>query len=344
MADTNPTQSEQGTTYSQSGVNIDAGVELVRRISGVVKATRTAGVLGSFGGFGGLFQLDLARYRHPVLVSSVDGVGTKLMVAAQMNIHDTVGQDLVNHCVDDILVCGAIPLYFLDYFATGRLNIDSAESVIRGFAKACLENECALIGGETAEMPGMYHGEDYDLAGTIVGIVEQDAIIDGSTVKPGHRLLGLPSTGLHTNGYSLARQVLLENGPGLHFRLEDGRTIGEALLAVHRSYLKPVTTLQNAGIKIAGMSHITGGGIHGNTNRILPEGLRLQLIEDSWPVPELFRLIQRTGRITDEEMMRAFNLGIGLIIILAPEDFEKTCGILSQQNEPCYDIGEVTES
>ena len=336
--------SMSGATYSDAGVNIDAGTELVNRIKEVVKDTRIPGVLGSIGGFGGFFQLDLKEYCQPVLVSSVDGVGTKLMVAAQMNVHDTVGQDLVNHCVDDILVCGARPLYFLDYFATGRLNVDAAEDVIRGFAKACKENGCALIGGETAEMPGMYKGEDYDLAGTIVGIVERDDIIDGSTVQAGYRLLGLPSTGLHTNGYSLARQVLIENGPGLGHELSDGRTVGEALLAVHRSYLKPVAALQDAGVKIAGLSHITGGGIHGNTSRILPEGLKLDLGEDSWPVPEIFKLIQSLGNIADAEMLRAFNLGIGLIIILSPVECEKACQLLGQQGELYHEIGEVVQS
>jgi len=334
----------QGATYSDAGVNIDAGEELVRRIRNVVKETRTPGVLGSIGGFGGFFQLDLTKYRQPVLVSSVDGVGTKLMVAAQMNVHDTVGQDLVNHCVDDILVCGARPLYFLDYFATGRLNVDAAEDVIRGFAKACSENGCALIGGETAEMPGMYDGEDYDLAGTIVGIVERDDIIDGSSIEAGYRLLGLPSTGLQTNGYSLARKVLIENGPGLEHRLSDGRTVGEALLAIHRSYLKPVAALQDAGVKIAGLSHITGGGIHGNTSRILPEGLCLDLKNGSWPVPEIFQLIQSLGNIADEEMLRAFNLGIGLIIILSTEEYDGACQLLEQQGEVYHEIGKVVRS
>ncbi len=328
-------------SYSDAGVDIDAGEELVRRIGGVVKATRTPSVLGGIGGFGGLFQLDMARYRQPVLVASVDGVGTKLMVAAQLGIHDTVGQDLVNHCVNDILVCGARPLFFLDYYATGRLNVDAAEAVIRGFAQACRENGCALIGGETAEMPGLYEGEDYDLAGTIVGIVEREEIIDGSRIEAGDRLLGLPSTGLHTNGYSLARRVLLESGPGLEHQLAGGHTVGEALLAVHRSYLNPVTRLREAGVGIAGLSHITGGGIYGNTRRILPEDLDLALDTDSWPRPEIFQLIQREGDISEAEMLRTFNLGIGFIIILSPSEYDKTCRLLEQQGETYHIIGEV---
>ena len=259
------------TTYRDAGVDIEAGEETVRRIRSLVRKTFTPGVLADIGAFGAFFELDLGAYERPVLVSSVDGVGTKLKVAFRMGRHDTVGQDLVNHCVNDIAVCGARPLYFLDYFSTGRLLPDVVEAVVSGFAQACEENGCALIGGETAEMPDLYAEGEYDLAGTIVGVVEKAEILDGSRVEAGDVLLGIPSTGLHTNGYSLARKVLFarhdvhDAPPAL-----GGETLGEALLRVHRSYLRPIRALIEAGCAHA-FAHITGGGIGGNLRRVIPE-------------------------------------------------------------------------
>lgn len=304
------------TTYRDAGVDIDAGEETVRRIKPHARRTFTPGVLSGIGAFGAFFQPDFSAYRQPVLVSSVDGVGTKLKVAVKARRHDTVGQDLVNHCVNDIAVCGAVPLFFLDYFATGRLDPDVAEAVVAGFADACAENGCALIGGETAEMPGLYDGDDYDLAGTIVGVVDRDAILDGSKVRAGDALIGLPSTGLHTNGYSLARRVLFE-----HLTLADrpdelgGQTVADALLAVHRSYLSPIRALIDAGLA-HGFVHVTGGGIPGNTPRVVPEGLTFEVDYGAWETPGLFRLIQRLGNVPDDDMRRTFNLGIGLVAVV----------------------------
>ncbi|MEK7249970.1 MAG: phosphoribosylformylglycinamidine cyclo-ligase, partial [Bacteroidota bacterium] len=263
-------------TYAQVGVDIEKGDRLVCHIKSAVRSTFSKSVVGGIGSFGALYDAKFKGYKSPVLVSSVDGVGTKLMVAQRMNKHDTVGQDLVNHCVNDILVCGAKPLYFMDYFATGKLRLDVAKDVIDGFVKACKENNCSLIGGETAEMPGIYDDDEYDLAGTIVGVVEKKKIIDGKRIRRRDVLIGLPSTGLHTNGYSLARAVLLPK-----FRLDEhvdelGMTVGEGLLAVHRSYLGIVTALMKK-FDLHGLSHITGGGIVGNTMRVVPEGLKLKI-------------------------------------------------------------------
>ena len=441
------------TTYRDAGVDIDAGEETVRRIKPLVRRTFTPGVLTDIGAFGSFFELDLEKYRRPVLVSSVDGVGTKLKVAIMTGRHDTVGQDLVNHCVNDIAVCGAEPLYFLDYYATGKLNPDDAEAVVSGFARACEENGCALVGGETAEMPGLYAENDYDLAGTIVGVVEKDAIIDGSKVNKGDVLLGLPSTGLHTNGYSLARHVLLErfdvndappelNGstladvllavhrsylrptralidlglahgfshvtggetaemPGLyaendydlagtivgvvekdaiidgskvnkgdvllglpstglhtngyslarHVLLErfdvndappelNGSTLADVLLAVHRSYLRPIRALIDLGLA-HGFSHVTGGGIAGNTERVVPDGLSIQVDYNAWVRPPIFDLIQSTGNVPEGDMRRAFNLGVGLVSIVPEEKVDEAMRALATIGEHPFVIGSV---
>ena len=263
-------------TYAQIGVDIETWDKLVHHIKTAVRSTFSKSVIGGIGSFGAFYDAKFKGYKSPVLVSSVDGVGTKLMVAQMRNKHDTVGQDLVNHCVNDILVCGATPLYFMDYFATGTLRLDVAKDVIDGFVKACKENNCSLIGGETAEMPGFYDDDEYDLAGTIVGVVEKKNIIDGKQIHTGDILIGLPSTGLHTNGYSLARSVLLPK-----FKLDQhvdelGTTVGEALLAVHRSYLRSVTQLMKK-FDVHGLSHITGGGIVGNTMRVVPKNLELKI-------------------------------------------------------------------
>ncbi|WP_456427922.1 phosphoribosylformylglycinamidine cyclo-ligase [Rhodocaloribacter sp.] len=329
------------TTYRDAGVDIDAGEETVRRIKPLVRQTFTPGVLADIGAFGAFFELDLEGYERPVLVSSVDGVGTKLKVAFRMHRHETVGQDLVNHCVNDIAVCGAKPLYFLDYYSTGKLVPDVAEQVVSGFAKACRENGCALIGGETAEMPDLYAEGEYDLAGTIVGVVEKSRIIDGSRIRPGDVLLGLPSTGLHTNGYSLARKVLFA-----HYDVDDapealgGETVGEALLRVHRSYLKPVQALA-ASDCAHGFVHVTGGGIPGNTARVIPGDLRFEVDYDAWERPPLFRLIQALGDVPEADMRRTFNLGIGLIAIVPPERLEAAEELLRALGERVFRIGEV---
>ena len=330
------------TTYRDAGVDIDAGEETLRRIKPLVRRTFTPGVLADIGAFGSFFELDLSGYQHPVLVSSVDGVGTKLKVAFRMDRHDTVGQDLVNHCVNDIAVCGAVPLYFLDYFSTGKLDPEVAEQIVRGFTQACLENGCALIGGETAEMPGLYAPGEYDLAGTIVGIVEKHKILDGSRVRAGDVLIGLPSTGLHTNGYSLARKVLFAR-----FDVEDkpdilgGEPIGEALLRVHRSYLKPIRTLLAETLAHA-FVHVTGGGIPGNTARVIPAGLHFEVDYEAWQRPALFRLIQQVGAVPEEDMRRTFNLGLGLIALVPEARTEAAVEALEALGEQPIRMGRVT--
>ena len=321
--------------YRQSGVDIDAGNETVRRIKSLARSTFTGGVLSEIGSFGGLFRLDRERYREPVLVSSTDGVGTKLKVAFMTGRHDTVGADLVNHCVNDILVQGAEPLFFLDYLATGRLSPAIAEQVVTGVARACRENGCALIGGETAEMPGFYADGEYDIAGFIVGIVERACVIDGRTIAPGDALIGLPSAGLHTNGYSLARRVLFEHA-GLRADSvvpELGVTVGEALLAPHRSYLKAVRPLLDAR-RVKGMAHVTGGGLTENLPRVLPEGCAADIDMTSWTIPPLFRLLQQRGGIATDEMFRAFNMGIGMVIVCANDDADEIRGGLANAGEP----------
>jgi phosphoribosylformylglycinamidine cyclo-ligase len=307
--------------YKASGVDIDAGNETVRRIRSLARSTFTPGVLSDIGSFGGLFRLEPGKFRDPVLVSSADGVGTKLKVAFRANRHDTVGGDLVNHCVNDILVQGARPLFFLDYLATGRLAPDIAESIVGGIAAACRENGCALLGGETAEMPGMYADGEYDLAGFIVGVVERERIIDGRTIAPGDVLIGVPSAGLHTNGYSLARRIAFEV---LRLQVDThvdelGETVGEALLAPHRSYLPVIQPVLDSG-RIKGMAHITGGGISDNLPRVLPAGTAAAVNRQTWDVPPLFRWLQRAGNVPLDDMLRTFNMGIGLILVAASQD------------------------
>ena len=328
------------TTYKTSGVDIDAGEELVRRIKKPVRSTFNRNVLADIGLFGAFYRARFDGIRRPVLVSSVDGVGTKLKVAFTLNRHDTVGQDLVNHCVNDILVCGARPLYFMDYFATGKLSPDVAEQVIGGFVKACKENGCALVGGETAEMPGMYSGEEYDIAGTIVGVVDEKKIIDGKSVKEGDVLVGLPSSGLHTNGYSLARHVLVEKYPLDYHVKELGTTLGEALLAVHRSYFPIVYPLLSK-FRIKALSHITGGGIEGNTNRVIPKGCSLDIDWDAWERPAIFKFIQQAGSVPEDDLRRTLNLGIGLIMIVAPDDVDRIIGALRKKREKPVVMGTV---
>jgi phosphoribosylformylglycinamidine cyclo-ligase len=331
----------KSVTYSDAGVNISAGDEMIRRIKPIVKSTFTPGVLADIGAFGGFFELDLAAYSRPVLVSSMDGVGTKVKIATLAGRYDTVGQDLVNHCVNDIAVCGAKPLYFLDYYATGKLDPAIGADIVRGFATACSENAVALIGGETAEMPGLYAIDDYDLAGTIVGVVERDRIIDGSRVEAGDALIGLPSTGLHTNGYSLARKVLLEDltvdsTPGAL----EGQSVGQALLAVHRSYLGAIqAVLPMTGLN--GLAHITGGGIPGNISRVVRGGLRAEVDYSAWTRPPIFRLIQDMGGVPESDMRRTFNLGIGLVIVVSASERDNALHRLRGVGERPVSLGNV---
>ncbi len=318
--------------YRQSGVDIDAGNETVRRIKALARATVTPGVLSDIGSFGGLFRLDTTRYREPVLVSSADGVGTKLKVAFMTGRHDTVGADLVNHCVNDVLVQGAEPLFFLDYLGTGRLSPAVAEQVVAGVARGCRENGCALIGGETAEMPGFYADGEYDIAGFIVGVVERARLVDGHAIRPGDVLVGLPSDGLHTNGYSLARRVLFDVcGFTPDTRVPElGATVADALLAPHRSYLPAARPLLAEGL-VKGMAHITGGGLTENIPRVLPEGCGVVIERNRWRVPPIFALLQARGGIEDAEMFRAFNMGVGLVVIVAPEDLARATALLGAE-------------
>ncbi len=320
--------------YKAAGVDIDAGNETVRRIRALARGTFTAGVLSDIGSFGGLFRLDRERYQEPVLVSSADGVGTKLKVAFMTGRHGTVGADLVNHCVNDVLVQGAEPLFFLDYLATGRLSPAVAEEVITGVARACRENGCALIGGETAEMPGFYADGEYDIAGFIVGVVEKAKVLDGRAVLPGDVLIALPSAGLHTNGYSLARQVFFETAGWTPDTVvpELGMTIGDALLAPHRSYLGVVRSMIERDL-VKGLAHITGGGITENLPRTLPDGCAADVDLQGWTVPPIFRLLQQHGGIAREEMFRTFNMGVGLVIVCAARDAERVINMANVAGE-----------
>ncbi|MGD1044412.1 MAG: phosphoribosylformylglycinamidine cyclo-ligase [Bacteroidota bacterium] len=330
-------------TYKESGVDIDSGEELIRRIKKPIRSTFNRNVLADIGMFGAFYRADFQGIKKPVLVSSVDGVGTKLKIAIMMNRHETIGQDLVNHCVNDILVCGAKPLFFLDYYATGKLSPDVAEQVILGFVQACKENDCALIGGETAEMPGMYGMEDYDIAGTIVGIVDEKKILNGKNVKRGDVLIGLPSTGLHTNGYSLARRVLL-NKFSLEIHLDElGKSLGDALLAVHRSYQQSIHPLLKSSVSkyIHGLSHITGGGIEGNTMRVVPNGLALSVNWNAWERPAIFNLIQHVGEVPEEDMRRTFNLGVGLILLVDHRGVDTVISALKLKKEKPFVMGEI---
>ncbi|MEX0638850.1 MAG: phosphoribosylformylglycinamidine cyclo-ligase [Balneolaceae bacterium] len=330
-------------TYKDAGVDIKEGEELVRSITSVVRETHNEQVLSDIGGFGGLFAPDLSGLKEPVFVSSVDGVGTKLIVAFKSGVFNTVGQDLVNHCVNDIAVCGATPLFFLDYFSTGKLTRMTGEEVITGFAKACKENGVALVGGETAEMPDIYKEGEFDLAGTIVGVVDREKLITGNSIQEGDLLIAVESSGLHTNGYSLARRVLfdqfeLQESPG-----DLGMTIQDVLLAIHKSYLPLISRLRDLS-GIHGFSHITGGGIIGNTRRIIPEGLTAEVKWDSWEWPAIFRLIRETGDVSDEEMRSAFNLGAGLVVVANSDCADEVYQAAKQSGDRAFEIGRVTPS
>jgi len=333
-----------GISYKDAGVDIAAGNTAVERMKAHVKRTVRPGVLGGLGGFGGLFSLDIAKYYDPVLVSGTDGVGTKLKVAFLSEKHHTIGIDAVAMCVNDILVQGAEPLFFLDYLAVGKLDPAQVEDIVKGIAEGCCQAGCALIGGETAEMPGFYPAGEYDVAGFAVGVVNRDKIIDGSTIAAGDVLIGLPSSGLHSNGYSLARKVLLEvAGYGVNqFVPELGRTAGEELLEPTRIYVKQVLPLVEAGL-IKGMAHITGGGLVENLPRVFPDRVGALINRSSWEVPKVFGLIQSKGQVSDFEMLRTFNMGIGMILIVAPADAAKVQELLSEAGQASWVIGNTEE-
>jgi phosphoribosylformylglycinamidine cyclo-ligase len=331
-----------GTSYKAAGVDIDAGNETVRRIKSIARGTFTPGVLSEIGSFGGLFSMTSGRWSDPVLVASADGVGTKLKVAFLAGVHDTIGRDLVNHCVNDILVQGATPLFFLDYLATGRLSPDVAEQIVTGLAAACRDNGCALLGGETAEMPGFYADGEYDVAGFIVGAVERAKLVDGKGLVPGDALLALPSVGLHTNGYSLARQIVFERlGLGVDSHVAAlGETVGAALLRPHKSYLRPVQPLLAAGV-VKGLAHITGGGLTDNLPRILPEGTAAEVHRGSWPVLPLFTWLADAGQVALDDQYRAFNMGVGLVIAVAEGDAARAEALLGEAGETAHRIGRI---
>jgi phosphoribosylformylglycinamidine cyclo-ligase len=335
------TENPGGLSYLDAGVDIDAGNELVERIKPAVKSTHRNGVVSGLGGFGGLFQLDTTRYKEPLLVSGTDGVGTKLLLARQLDRHDTIGIDLVAMCVNDILTCGAEPLFFLDYYATGKLKIDNAQAVIEGIAEGCRQAGCALIGGETAEMPGMYGQDEYDLAGFAVGVVEREQLINGSRIKAGHIVLGLESSGPHSNGYSLIRKVLEKSGDSPSMPMAES-TLGEALLAPTRIYVKTLLSLLQS-YPLDGLAHITGGGISENIIRVIPSGLGLELNLSAWTLPAIFQWLQARGGIEEKEMLRTFNCGIGMVLLVDENSADGICAALTQAGEPVYRLGRVVD-
>jgi len=329
-------------SYSDAGVDIDAATRATDKIKELARRTFNERTLSEIGSFGGMFDGAFPKLSQPVLVASADGVGTKLKIAFATGVHNTVGRDLVNHCVNDILVQGARPLFFLDYVATGKLSPDVVASVVEGVTNGCRENGCVLLGGETAEMPGFYQDGEYDIAGFIVGVVDRNKIIDGKTIAPGDVLLALPSAGLHTNGYSLARKLFFEVAgykPDTQIP-ELGMTAGEALLLPHLSYLKPLDGLLDEA-RIKGLAHITGGGLTDNIPRILPEGTAVKIRKDSWPIPPLFELMRELGNVSESEMYRTFNMGVGMVIVCSTDDAEAIASHLRTHGEAVYEIGNV---
>lgn len=330
-------------SYKEAGVDISKGNEAVNSIKQKVKSTYNQNVLTELGGFGGMYAADFAGYKNPVLVSSVDGVGTKLKIAFMLDRHSTVGQDLVNHCVNDIAVGGAKPLFFLDYFACGKLENSIFDQVLDGFIRACKHNQCALIGGETAEMPDLYSDGEYDLAGTIVGVVEKDKIINGHKIEGKELLIGVNSNGLHTNGFSLARKVLFSKYKITEKIEELGSTLGEELLKIHLSYLDLISAATK-GAEIDGIAHITGGGIEANTQRLIsPERFQLKIDWQAWDIPPIFKLIQKTGNVSMDDMRSAFNLGIGLVFIVNRSQETKLKNIINLNGFTAYNLGEVVK-
>ena len=329
-------------SYSDAGVDIDAATRATDRIKELARRTFNERTLSEIGSFGGMFDGAFPNMAQPVLVASADGVGTKLKIAFMTGIHDTVGRDLVNHCVNDILVQGARPLFFLDYVATGKLAPEVIASVVEGVANGCRENGCVLLGGETAEMPGFYREGEYDIAGFIVGVVDRAKIIDGKTIAPGDVLLALPSAGLHTNGYSLARKLffdVMQYEPWTPMP-EFGTTVGGALMEPHLSYLRPLQGLLDAQV-IKGLAHITGGGLTDNIPRILPEGTAVRIEKGSWDVLPVFEVLQRIGNVSEFEMYRTFNMGVGMVIVCAPNDAEAIKAHFREREEECFEIGKV---
>ena len=326
-------------TYRDAGVDIDAGDALVERIKPFARRTLRPEVLAGIGGFGALFEIS-RKYREPVLVAGTDGVGTKLRLAFDLDRHDGVGIDLVAMSVNDILVQGAEPMFFLDYFACGKLDVEVAATVVQGIARGCELAGCALIGGETAEMPGMYPAGEYDLAGFAVGVVEKSAIIDGSTIVPGDVLLGLPSSGAHANGYSLIRKIVARSQPDLAQVFDGETTLGEAILAPTRIYVKPLLALMQS-LPVKGMAHITGGGLTGNVPRILPRAVSAEIVQAAWPRPKLFDWLQREGSVADSEMHRVFNCGIGMVVVVARADVGQALQLLRDAGEPALAIGSI---
>ena len=334
----------QPVTYSDAGVNIDAANVATEKIKELARSTFNARTLSEIGSFGGMFDGSFPQMTQPVLVASADGVGTKLKIAFLTGTHNTIGRDLVNHCVNDILVQGARPLFFLDYIATGVLAPDVVAGIVEGITVGCRENGCVLLGGETAEMPGFYQAGEYDVAGFITGVVDRARVIDGKTIAAGDALLALPSAGLHTNGYSLARKLFFEiAGYTVDTHLSElNATIGAALLEPHRSYLPALDGLLDSG-QIKGLAHITGGGLLENIPRILPAGTSVAIARGRWPVLPIFTLMQQLGHIPDSEMYRAFNMGVGLVIITSQQDAEAIQSHFARRDEPCYEIGRVVE-
>ena len=330
----------KAATYADAGVNIDAANRATEKIKELARSTFNARTLSEIGSFGGMFDAAFPSIRQPVLVASADGVGTKLKIAFATGIHHTVGRDLVNHCVNDILVQGARPLFFLDYIATGKLTPETITSVIEGITNGCRENGCALLGGETAEMPGFYAAGEYDIAGFIVGVVDREKVIDGRTIRPGDVVLGLPSVGLHTNGYSLARKLFFDDQRYAPDKVvnELGQTVGEALLQPHVSYLPDLEPLLDSGM-IKGLAHITGGGLLENIPRILPEGTAVEIKRGTWPVLPIFETMQRLGNIAEAEMFRTFNMGIGMVIVCDTGDVAQITNVVNN----CYRLGLVVE-
>lgn len=329
-------------TYADSGVDIDKANKLVNRIKEIAKSTPRSGVMGEIGGFGGLFSLNLSNISHPVLVSSTDGVGTKLKIAFMMDKHDTIGIDLVAMCVNDIIVQGAKPLFFLDYLAMGVLNNDVAEKILLGIAEGCKQAECALIGGETAEMPGMYHDGEYDLSGFSVGIVDNDKIIDGSYIGSGHTLIGLASSGIHSNGFSLVRKIFFDKCKyDVNTTLDDlDTTLGETLLKPTVIYVPTILSLLR-DLPIHGLVHITGGGIDENIIRVIPEACKAIIHKDSWEIPSIFKILRKEGSVSNSEMQRTFNNGIGMVMIVPEKSAQEVMDRLSAMNEKAYFIGEI---
>lgn len=330
----------KGLRYRDAGVDIDAGNQLVERIKPDISRTSRAGVLGSIGGFGGLFEMPIDRYKQPVLVSGTDGVGTKLMLANQFDNHQSIGIDLVAMCVNDIVVCGAEPLFFLDYYATGRLVLEKSQQIIAGIADGCVQAGAALIGGETAEMPGLYESDEYDLAGFSVGIVEKSKIVDRARVQPGDAIIGINSTGCHSNGYSLVRKVLELSGDNPATLLDDGRTLQDHLIAPTKIYVKSLLSLLQH-VQVSALAHITGGGITENLPRSLPDGVVAHVDLASWQRPSIFRWLQQHGEIEDSEMLRTFNCGIGMVAIVPAAVAATTIELLTASGDQAQQIGVI---